>query len=495
MTSDQIEFIRALLRQDLTSFIHKVFQTVRSGEVYFSNWHIEAIAYCLEQCFLGNIKRLIITLPPRHLKSIAASVAFPAWVLGKDPTQKIVCVSYSQDLSAKHALDTRTVLEAGWYRDIFPHTRLNPHKNAIQEFMTTRGGFRLATSIGGTLTGRGGNLIIIDDPHKPEEVYSDTRRQAVLDWHGTTLFSRLDNKSKDVIILIQQRLHEEDLAGYLLPSGEWTHLNLPALAEEEHTIALPQNRVYVRRVGECLDPHREPLDVLNAIKKDIGSAAFAAQYQQRPTPLDGGYIKGDWFKYYETPPGKEHKDRIVQSWDTASKTQTVNDYSVCTTWLIKDNQCYLLDVFRERLEFPDLKKKILSLAVIHHADLILIEDAGAGTGLIQDLRSESSLNIVDIQPEGDKVARTLMATPTIEAGRVWLPKEAHWLADFLHEVMVFDKGKHDDQVDSMTQFINWCRQRPTPVDMSMAFVVRCKMATGPWGEEYVPGSVLDGFLR
>jgi len=186
---------QATLRLDLSSFIQKCFSTVDPATTYLHNWHIDALAWHLEECRKGNIRRLLITMPPRYLKSIAASVAFPAWVLGHDPTARIIAVSYSADLSGKHARDCRTIMESNWYRKCFRKTKLHPNKNTESEFMTTAQGFRLATSVGGTLTGRGGNMILIDDPMKPGEAMSSTKREALKQWFDGTLSSRLDNKA------------------------------------------------------------------------------------------------------------------------------------------------------------------------------------------------------------------------------------------------------------------------------------------------------------
>jgi hypothetical protein len=185
----------SVLRNDLVAFTQKVFGTVSPGDCLSPNWHIEAMCHELAKVMRGETKRLIVSIPPRHLKSICTSVALPAWVLGHDPTRRIICVSYAQDLAVKHANDCRTVMTADWYRRIFPGTRIDPAKNTEAEIMTTKRGFRLSTSVGGTLTGRGGNLIIIDDPLKPEDAMSENRRERVNDWCGTTLLSRLDDKS------------------------------------------------------------------------------------------------------------------------------------------------------------------------------------------------------------------------------------------------------------------------------------------------------------
>ncbi len=262
----------SILRNDLTAFTQRCFQTVVPGQEFLPNWHVEAITYQLTRILEGDIRRLIITLPPRNLKSICASVAFPAFCLGHNPTLRIVAASYSQDLAAKHARDCRIVMESAWYRTLFPGTRIDPRKNAESEFETTARGYRLGTSVGGTLTGRGGNLIVIDDPMKPAEAMSETKRAAVADWYDSTLASRLDRKTEDAIVLIMQRLHVDDLVGHVIAKAPgWTHLNLPAIAEVPEEVAVSASTFYHRPAGQILHPEREPLDVLNDLKASMAA--------------------------------------------------------------------------------------------------------------------------------------------------------------------------------------------------------------------------------
>jgi hypothetical protein len=303
-----------------------------------------------------NDVRPIINLPPRHLKSLLASVAFPAWCLGLDPSVQILCVSYAQDLADKLARDCRAILLSPWYRRIFP-TRLAPHRQAVQEFLTTRQGYRLATSTGGVLTGRGADIILIDDPLKPEEALSDAQRQAANEWFSHTLYSRLNDKRNGAIVIIMQRLHEDDLVGHVLGQEEWEIIRFPAIAEtdEVHEIETVFGaRSFARRCGDALHPEREPLDVLDRIRRTIGEYNFAGQYQQSPAPLGGGLVKAEWFKRYRENERPERFERIVQSWDTANKATELSDFSVCTTWGIKGNNLFLLAVFRRRLEYPAL---------------------------------------------------------------------------------------------------------------------------------------------
>jgi len=446
----------ALHRNDLTSFIGLTFRILNPETKYLYNWHIARIANELEACLRGETQRLIITLPPRNLKSICASVAFPAYVLGRKPSTEILCVSYGQDLANKHALDTRRVMQSPAYRSLFPGTRLSSDRTAVEDFSTTQRGFRMATSVGGVLTGRGADLIIIDDPIKPEEALSDGIREQVNTWFHHTLLSRLNQKTSGCIIVIMQRLHEDDLAGHLMAMGNWKVLSLPAIAEveEHHSIFfLGKCSVHTRQPGEALHPEREPLETLAEYRAGLGEYAWSAQYQQEPVPLGGGMVKEAWWGTYTVKP--DSFDQIVQSWDTANKATELSDYSVCTTWGRKGKTFYLLHVYRKRVNYPDLKRAILDLQRQHNANIILIEDQASGTQLIQDLQRDGVYNVKGVKPVGDKVMRMNGQTAVIENGFVLLPASAGWLPDFLKELSAFPKGRFDDQVDSTSQALDY----------------------------------------
>ena len=446
---------KALVRKDLSSFIQRSVATIDPGANYLHNWHIDAIAHQLQRVACGDISRLIITVPPRSLKSISASVAFPAWLLGQDPRLRILAVSYAEGLSEKLALDCMKVLEAPWYREAFPMVQIAKGRGARSDFETTRGGGRFSTSVGGSLTGRGGDIILIDDPHKPEDAASEVKRKSVLDWYRSTLLSRLNSPKSWPIVLIQQRVHEADLAGTLLELGGWHHLDLPAIAEEPAIIDLGWRGKVHRKEGDLLHRDRLPRDLLLQRQKELGSYVFAAQYQQRPAPIDGGIVKWSWVKTYDVAPPFTPGDRIVQSWDTASKAEQANDYSVCTTWQVRGRSAWLLNVYRAKLEFPELRRKITGLAESYHTSMVLIEEAGSGIQLLQDLRSDRSFSVRGIVPKDDKATRLLSVSHLIEGGDVVVPANAPWLATFRHEVTLFPNGKNDDQVDSLSQFLKW----------------------------------------
>ena len=370
-------------------------------------------------------------------------------------------MSYAAELAVKHARDCRLVMESKWYQEAFPWTRLAKDKNTEHEFETTQRGSRYATSVGGTLTGRGGSLVIIDDPIKPGDAPSNALRDSVNSWYDGTLYSRLNSKRDDVIILIMQRLHVDDLVAHVLAKESWVHLNLPAIGESEQKIQIGKNRYYDRKPGEVLHAAREDLASLNKIKANVGSFIFSSQFQQQPVPEEGEIVKWDWFRRYSQLPPRESNDSIVQSWDTASKATELSDYSVCSTWLAKAKDYYLMDVFRQKLSYPDLRHRVIGQALEYNADTILIEDKGSGSSLIQDLRLDTTQGVpypIGITPEQDKITRMSSTSHKIEAQHVHLPASADWLDEFRAELMQFPNGRHDDQVDSLSQFLRWIDQ-------------------------------------
>lgn len=444
----------ALVRQDLMSFIIRTFATLDDAQKFRPNWHLELIADRLEQAFERKIKRLIINVPPRSLKSICASVAFPAWALGQNPKLRFICASYAQDLAGKHARDCRTIMESHWFRDLFPLAKLSADKRAEEQFETRAGGCRFSTSVGGTMTGRGGNFVIIDDPIKPQDAHSALKRMTSKTWLDETVLSRLDDKKNDVIILIMQRVHVDDLTAYVMEKGGWEVLRLPAIAEHDENFRLADGSTVGRKAGEALHADHEPIAVLDRWRADMGTLAFSAQYQQTPIPLEGNIIKREWFQTYDRHE-EDSSDQIVQSWDVAMTSSGNSDWSVCTTWLIKNKTYKLLHVLRERLTFPELKRKIPRHAALHRAKTVLIEDAGLSIGLVQQLKSEGKLCVIGCRPEGCKAARMETQSVFIESGNVQVPKAANWLDSYLAELLAFPGGRHDDQVDSTSQFLCW----------------------------------------
>jgi predicted phage terminase large subunit-like protein len=453
---------QALLANDLTAFIEFAFSVLRPGVVFKPNWHLEAIACKLAQVESGKNRRLIMTLPPRHLKSICL-VAFAAWYLGRNPSARIVSVSYSDALARTHASDFRLLVNHPIYRAAFPGMRLA--RDTDREIITTMRGKRIATSIDGTLTGLGGDLIIIDDPIKAGDAMSESVRDRVNEWYRSTLVTRADDKTEARIVVVMQRVHQDDLVGYLLEQGSFDVLNLPAIAQREETYLLTAGRTYTRYKGEILHPAHEPVEVLAKLKKEMGPIAFSAQYQQSPVPPGGTIIKRNWLKTYD-PIDSKPGDRIIISWDIALSERETGDYSACVVLLNRGEFFYILEVVRGRFPFDALKRKVIEVKKRYGSSTLLIEDCPISRGLIQSLK-EQSISVTPYKPDTDKQARVIAQTDLFQAGSILLPKRAAWLEDFVAELLAFP-GRHDDQVDALVQALHWKRARRGEV--SVGFV-------------------------
>lgn len=440
---------------DFGNFIGQVFECTDPGTTFLHNWHIDLIASHLKQVTEGKIKRLIINMPPRSLKSVCVSVAWPAWLLGQNPALRIMAASYSNMLSIKHSLDTRLVLESDWYKKLFPDTIICDDQNEKSKFLTTKRGFRFATSVGGSATGEGADILIVDDPHNPLQAASQVQRQHAINWFDQTFSTRLNNKKQGAIIVVMQRLHVNDLSGHLLQKGGWQHLCLPSRFDKNVTYYYEHKNITIT-AGSYLHDAREGATEIATAKRELGSYGFSAQYQQQPVLLKGGMVEWDWIMRYDVEVGR---DKVTQSWDTAIKSGQGNDYSVCTTWLEKENGYYLLDVVAMKVEYPELKKKCILLASIWQPNAILIEDKASGQSLLQDLRKSTKLPVIAISPKSDKLTRFARVTTLFEAGKIYLPHKAAWLVDYETQLLGFPNIHHDDMIDSTSQFLNWIRDK------------------------------------
>jgi len=473
----------ALLRRDFTFFLRHAFGVIGGDGAYAHNWHIDAIAHQLDRTRRGENRRLIVTMPPRHLKSTAASIAWVAWMLGHNPALRFITVSYGGELAEKQGRDTLKILADPMVCRAFPLLRLT--RRSAVDFETTLGGGRLSTSLGGVLTGRGADFIIIDDPTKSKDAASQAVRESDSAWLLNTLMTRLNDLATGTIILIMQRLHEADLAGMLTDRGGWEELRLSAIAQQDEHIAIGPDRTYFRRTGHALHPARQSLVTLEQQRCEMGSANFAAQYLQEPVPATGNLVKATWLR---TGDPKFDSDispgMIIQSWDTASKDGIDNDWSVCITAHVYHRQVRILDVFRRRLLFPDLLRHAIRLARLYRAGKLLIEDLSSGSQLIQSLRGDNPPGIpwpLPQRPEGDKIARLAGVSAMIEEGRLVLPVEASWLGEFTSELLGFPNSRYDDQVDALSQLLGWVRQQdqvPRPIIVG-PMVVTASRRFGP----------------
>lgn len=475
------EIINSLLRTDFKSFVTKVFGEVAPGSKYLNNWHIDVICDAIMDMYEGGNSRLMINMPPRYMKSLICSVALPAWILGHNPKAQILCVSYNDELADKFAMNCRDIMQSDWYRELFPTTRLHQSRQAVNDFATTCGGGRMATSIGGTLTGRGADWIIIDDPQKSVDASSESQRAKLNEWYGSTLYSRLNDKATGKILLVMQRLHQDDLAGHLLDSGnQFKVIKLPVIATEDESWVVKnrisgKTRVITRAKGELLHPDREDMDVVMGIKNSMGEYAFAAQYQQDPCPPEGGIIKESWLKYY---PASALNSRIKPknlfiSWDTANKTGENNAYSVgCVILMTQDYKFYLVDVIRGKWDTPQLFDKIMEVYNEYKYNQnagnyvkLLMEDKASGEFLIPMLskardRVGRRIEVVPIKPTMDKISRAKALSVMVEKGNILFPQSNEsWWSDFKKELLGFPNTKYNDQVDAMSQCINYAMQQ------------------------------------
>ncbi len=455
-----------ILRTNFERFLQMCFLHLNPGAPFLPNWHIKAIAYQLDRVRRGEITRLIINMPPRYLKSLTVTVAFTAFLLGHEPWRRIFAISYGDDLSAKHASDFRSIVHSPWFKRAFRKMRIR--RSIDGELITTKSGFRKSTSVSGPLTGLGGDLFIIDDPQKPVDAQSELRRNGLNQWMSNTLMSRLDNKQTGAIIVVMQRVHMDDLSGFLSSSSdEWEILSLPAIAEVKDTIPIGNGKFHHRQVGEALHPALESLETIRKQQQTMGPDVFAAQYQQSPVPPGGAMIKRDWLRYYDEVPERTYYAKMIQSWDTAAKDGAQNDWSVCTTWLVVDEQFYLLDLTRGRYEYPQLRDIAVALAERFSPDEILIEEASTGIALAQEMNQARNYHINPIPVGRDKIGRLYVQQAKFAAGRVHFPRGAPFLAELEAELLAFPQARTDDQVDSISQALAY---EPSRFDSSFRWV-------------------------
>lgn len=455
MTPEEI----ADLRTDYLKFAAYMFQARRKSPMLMAPFHTQ-IAEALERVFIGDITRLIINIPPRAGKTEFAVKTFIAWCMGNAPHSQFIHASYSKTLATSNTSEIREIMNHEAFHAVFGKPNFRTDTNAKDHFKTQEGGHVYATGSEGSITGFGAGsmdaerfsgAIVVDDPHKAGEANSDTMRQNVLDWYNVTLDSRRNSKQTPVIV-IMQRLHEDDLSGFLLSGGsgdKWHHLNIPALDEDGNSF-WPENSNFTVEEMER--------------KRKANSYVFAGQYMQRPAPEGGGIFKDAWWQTYRSEPQFEW--RAIYA-DTAMKTKEANDYSVFQCWgRTKSGQKYLIDQVRGKWEAPDLLIQARSFWRKHEAikngrlRSMRVEDKASGTGLIQTLKREG-IPIVAIQRNTDKITRAYDAAPHVESGNVFLPENAPWLSDFMQESSYFPNGKHDDQLDPMMDAVTDVQQEYT----------------------------------
>ncbi|MBX3521586.1 MAG: phage terminase large subunit [Xanthobacteraceae bacterium] len=437
-----------LAREDFFSFAVLAARVLWSADNPLPDY-FRTMAYVLQPTLDGHAQRQIVNLPPRHGKTFLISVALPAFLMGRNPTKKIIVVSYGTDLAAEHTHEFRRLIESEEYRKVFPNVSFIRCNET--EVKTSAGGSRLGLSIEGAVTGRGADVLIIDDPIKGGEAQSANARKLVLDRVQNSLMSRLNSRATGSIICVMQRVHIDDLTASLVKLGGFSVLALPLVAETLQEFPISATKTYNRQVGDILDASRFPPDSIEQQKLDSGDYNFAAQYQQNPIPAEGSIFRRSDLNFYDRLPEGRESVRLI-SWDVATTTNPTSSYSVGTVWSIFGDRMYLIDVIRRRLELPELTTAALRLAAQYAPAKTLIEKEGYGENLIQQLQRRGFTPMV-ARSRPTKIERAVIASGAFREGRIYLPKSAPWLDDYIEELLRFPSG-FDDQVDSSCQAIN-----------------------------------------
>lgn len=502
---------RTLLELDRLDCEESLIDFLRGGWRYINpqqfvgGWHMEAIAEHLQAVTYGHIRRLVINVPPRMTKSSLVSVAWSAWTWAQrwhgplsGPHVQFLSASYAQPLAIRDSVKTRRLIQSPWYQERWGRRfELTGDQNAKQRFDNTCGGYRLATSKTGGLTGEGGDIIIVDDPHNTVDIESTAERESTVQWWDEAMSTRLNNYSTGAFVVIMQRLFEDDLTGHILSTSaeDWVHLMLPMEYE-------PQRHCVTRWIedgepvefedprsedGELLCPERVSAEELPALKRRLGPFGTAGQLQQAPTPRGGGILKADWWKAWPPhvedlvdPIGRRLKpiaypsmDFVIASVDTAMTEKEENDFSAMTVWgLWRDKHdlpnLMLMDAWAERLELHSLVRKIVGLCEKRTVDRLLIEAKNNGFSVAQEIgrlcRGQWGVQLEAVK--GDKVARAYASQNAFAAGQIWAPARnvegdivfLNWAQMVIDQCANFPKGKNDDIVDTCTQAINHLRR-------------------------------------
>ncbi len=439
-------------KRRLADFVRFGWHVVEPSTPFVSGFHIDAICEHLEAVSRGQIRNLLINIPPRHMKSLAVSVFWPAWEWIAAPHSRWLFASYAASLSVRDSLKCRRLILSPWYQRHFGDCfTLTGDQNEKTRFENDKTGYRLATSVGGTGTGEGGDVVVVDDPHNVHEAESDLIRESTITWWDEVMSTRLNDPKTGARVIVMQRVHNRDLGGHVLEQGGYEHLCLPAEYEGSNkttVIGWSDPRV---DAGELLWPERFGPAELEDLKKRLGSYAAAGQLQQRPSPRAGGIFQRGWWRFYTISPG--HFDEIIQSWDMTFKGAGTADFVAGHVWGRRGADKYLLDRVHARLSFPETIHAVRGLSYKWpQAHRKLVEDAANGPAVIATLQHEIP-GLIAVEPQGGKEARAHAASPQVEAGNVYLPDAsiAPWVHDFIEVAAAFPKVPHDDDIDAMTQ--------------------------------------------
>lgn len=452
-------------RLSLADYGRQAWPIIEPAVPYLDAWHTDAINDHLEAVWAGQITRLIVNGPPRCGKSLPISVLFPTWIWTQVPEYKIITTSHAQDLATKHSVDRRELIRSDWYqRNWGRRVQLSGDQDLKREFTNTARGHMVARGTGASITGYGGNLIILDDPLDPRKAESALERQACHDFYDGTLYSRLDDKARDIIIINEQRLGVKDMTGHVMGNGEpWVNLVLPSQEGRKRVIMMPASgKEVVREKDAVLWPEREDADTLAKIKTAMGTRRYVTQYLQAPVEDQGNILKRHYWRFYDRIP--DDLEEVIQSWDMAFKGTLESDFVVGQIWAFRGSMSYLLDQVRAQLTFTETIGAFERLtSKWPQARRKLVEDKANGPAIINVLGKRIT-GIVPIDPKSSKLSRVHAIEPLLEAGNISLPQPARhpWVEDLIEECAAFEPEgghDHDDQVDAMTQALVWRQSR------------------------------------
>lgn len=460
----------------LGDYVQHAWHVVEPATAYIHGWHIDAIVDHLVAVTAGEIRNLLINIPPRFAKSLLVSVFWPTWTWTHDPALRWLYASYVQSLATRDALKSRRIIQSRWYQSRWGSVfRLTGDQNLKMRYENDRTGYRIATAVGGVATGEGGDIIVVDDPHAVQEAESEAVREATLVWWDETMSTRLNDPRTGRRVIVMQRLHDRDLSGHVLEQGGYEHLCLPM--EYEPKLQVPGTRFADARstAGELLWPERIGPAELIELKLRLGSYAASGQLQQRPSPAEGGIFKRHWWKFWQPkgvvlppvpcklPDGgivlvdpvtrPDQFQRQAQSWDMAFRDNAESDFVCGQVWGQLGADAYLLDQDLERRDFPSTLGAVRRFSQRHpRTTAKWVEDKANGPAVIATLRHEIP-GLIAVNPEGGKVARAHAAAPFVESGNVYLPHPASapWVWGFIESCAAFPNATHDDDVDAMTQ--------------------------------------------
>lgn len=448
---------------DFPTFLHKAWDILEPATPLMDSWYIELLCEYLSLVTTGDIRKLLINMPPRHGKSNIVTILWPVWSWTQKPFLRFIFCSYSASLSNKHSVDRRRVMESPWFQENWGNVvQFSEDQNQKNEYENTARGHMTATSVGGTLTGKGGDVIVEDDMLNPNEAESVAARYHSISMHKNVLSSRLNNPKEGRRVIVEQRTHAQDLTASVLQSEkDWTHLVLPLRAEKKTIITFPvSKKEIIRNDGELINPMRHGEAEVSEMKLTMGTRTFVSQCQQAPSSEEGNIIKREWWKYWKVLPAGF--DCTIQSWDMSFKKTEEGSFVVGQIWKKRGANFYLIDQFRQRVDFTGTISAMLSMSGKHiESTAKLVEDKANGPAIISALQNKLS-GIIAINPQGSKLARAQAVAPIIEAGNVYLPDpiENPWVHDFIEECAAFrgGDGEYNDQVDAMGQALLWLNE-------------------------------------